>query len=290
VFRFDVSEFPRALSVGAELTDGRWRGEAWTARRAFDFNSIAGIYYRRPTIFEFHPDLSPEERRWAGIEARLGFGGVLAAQEAWLNHPHHIGYAEYKPVQLQIASRCGFQVPRTYVGNDPKSARVFVESLDRAVYKPFGGAGVTDIDGARQVFASFVTSEQVDNDNFIQTMHMLQQWIPKSYDVRLTAVDQQCFAVRIDATTDEAHVDWRSDYQALKYSIIEVPDTVISQVQEFMRQLRLRFGAFDFVVRPDGNWVFLECNANGQWAWIEEETGVPIAAALADALEGDRPA
>jgi len=27
---------------------------------------------------------------------------------------------------------------------------------------------------------------------------------------------------------------------------------------------------------------------NGQWAWIEDETGLPITAALADALQGTR--
>ncbi|MGH3800408.1 MAG: hypothetical protein ACRDTD_09805 [Pseudonocardiaceae bacterium] len=32
----------------------------------------------------------------------------------------------------------------------------------------------------------------------------------------------------------------------------------------------------------------LECNPNGQWAWIEDETGLPISSALADALEGYR--
>jgi hypothetical protein len=31
---------------------------------------------------------------------------------------------------------------------------------------------------------------------------------------------------------------------------------------------------------------FLEANPNGQGAWIENETGLPIAAAIADALEG----
>src|SRR6266851_4864116 len=43
-------------------------------------------------------------------------------------------------------------------------------------------------------------------------------------------------------------------------------------------------GALDFLVTPEGKWVFLEINPNGQWAWIEEETGLPIAAAIADAL------
>jgi len=31
--------------------------------------------------------------------------------------------------------------------------------------------------------------------------------------------------------------------------------------------------------------VFLECNPNGQWLWIELETGMRISEAIADALE-----
>ncbi|MEU9831686.1 hypothetical protein AB0D67_09090 [Streptosporangium sp. NPDC048047] len=34
--------------------------------------------------------------------------------------------------------------------------------------------------------------------------------------------------------------------------------------------------------------VFLECNPNGQWGWLEDATGLPIAAALAGLLlEGE---
>jgi hypothetical protein len=35
----------------------------------------------------------------------------------------------------------------------------------------------------------------------------------------------------------------------------------------------------------DETWCFLECNPNGQWAWLEETAGLPIASALADLLE-----
>jgi hypothetical protein len=47
--------------------------------------------------------------------------------------------------------------------------------------------------------------------------------------------------------------------------------------------LGLNYGAFDFVVTPNDEWV-MECNPAGQWLWLEHETGVPIAAALADLL------
>ena len=50
------------------------------------------------------------------------------------------------------------------------------------------------------------------------------------------------------------------------------------------------FGCFDFTESADtGEWVFLECGANAQWGWLEHETGLPIADAIARHLTGDTP-
>ncbi|GAA1029790.1 MULTISPECIES: ATP-grasp ribosomal peptide maturase [Amycolatopsis] len=288
VFRCDVADFPESLSAGAELSGATWSGQLRTAQRTLDLDDVAGIYYRRPTAFELHPEMSEPERIWAASQARLGFGGLLAAVEPWLNHPHQIGLAEYKPVQLRAAARCGLHVPRTLVTNDPKQARRFVEELGEVVSKPFTSRGVSDAEGYRIPYARKVTAEQCDDENIARTMHMFQQWAPKQYEVRLTVVDDEFFAARIDAATAGAVEDWRTDYAALSYSVIETPNFVRSRVRSLLDLLGLRFGALDFVVAPDGEWSFLECNPNGQWAWIEDETGMPIAAALADALEGKR--
>lgn len=67
--------------------------------------------------------------------------------------------------------------------------------------------------------------------------------------------------------------------------MVRVPDEVAGAVRVMMDRLGLAFGAFDFIVRRDGQWVFIELNPNGQWAWIEQEVGLPISAALADVLE-----
>ena len=49
-------------------------------------------------------------------------------------------------------------------------------------------------------------------------------------------------------------------------------------------RLDLPFGAFDFAVTPDEEWVFLEINPNGQWGWIEDHTGLHITDAIVDHL------
>lgn len=50
-------------------------------------------------------------------------------------------------------------------------------------------------------------------------------------------------------------------------------------------------GPTTWVVSPppsgpsDGSWWFLECNPNGQWAWLESEADLRITCAIADLLE-----
>ena len=51
-----------------------------------------------------------------------------------------------------------------------------------------------------------------------------------------------------------------------------------------MQQLNLSFGAFDFILTPDDEYVFLEVNSSGQSGWIEDITKMPISKAIANTL------
>jgi hypothetical protein len=71
---------------------------------------------------------------------------------------------------------------------------------------------------------------------------------------------------------------------SLRYEVCGTPDEVRCGVVAYLRAFGLIFGAFDFSVTPEGRWWFLECNPAGQWGWLTEETGLPIAEAIADEL------
>ena len=51
-----------------------------------------------------------------------------------------------------------------------------------------------------------------------------------------------------------------------------------------MHALGLVYGAIDMRLTPNGEYVFLEVNPAGQWLFIEQATGQPISAAIAEAL------
>ncbi|HEX5496917.1 MAG TPA: ATP-grasp ribosomal peptide maturase [Mycobacteriales bacterium] len=282
VFRCDPGDFPRSLVLAAELGD-TWTGGLRLPGRSLRLGDIGCAWYRRPTRFEFAEALSPEERRWATHEARLGVGGVLAGLPRWLNHPSDIARAEFKPVQLRAARATGLSVPPTLITNDPEAARVFVSKHDTAVYKPLSGRGVAENGHYKLIFANRLKADEV-TVSVAATAHLFQKWVDKDHEIRLTVVDRTLFAVRIDAGSAAGRIDWRTDYASLRYSVVDVPCDIHDRVLRLLDMLMLRFAALDFVVTPDGEWMFLELNPNGQWAWLQDATGLPIAAAIADAL------
>lgn len=113
---------------------------------------------------------------------------------------------------------------------------------------------------------------------------MIQEWVPKDHDVRLTVVGERCFAVAVHATSPQGRIDWRSRYDELTYRACDTPPAVRAGVVRYLCEFGLGFGAFDFSVTPDGAWWFLECNPAGQWGWLVDETDLPIADAIADEL------
>ncbi len=80
-------------------------------------------------------------------------------------------------------------------------------------------------------------------------------------------------------------IDWRTEYRNLTYEPIQCPDDMRRTLVRFLAHFGLNFGSFDFAVTTDERWWFLECNANGQWAWLEDAAGLPITTAIVDLLE-----
>ncbi|MGQ0773909.1 MAG: MvdC/MvdD family ATP grasp protein [Pseudonocardiales bacterium] len=78
VNRFDLADFPRRVTVNAELRDELgWRGWVKTEDGQIPLGQVKSIYYRRPTSFIFPDDVIGSALTFAAAEARRGFGGLL---------------------------------------------------------------------------------------------------------------------------------------------------------------------------------------------------------------------
>lgn len=275
------------LHAGASLTatyrTGDQRGTLRTASREIDTTRIRSVWVRRPSPYEGPPELSGQDRRFAAEQALWGAGGILASLPGahYVNHPWSNRAAEFKPAQLSTAQGCGFLVPSTVITDDPDEARTFAaQQSGGVVYKPVWNTPYRVDDQPNSVWVREVRAAEI-TDAVSVCPHMFQAKVDKAFDVRVTAVGARLFGVRIDSPD----LDWRYRQDLMTCTPIEVPASVARAVATYLAELRLHYGAFDFAVTPAGDWYFLECNPNGQWAWQPAQTTAAIAQALTDQLE-----
>ncbi|MGH3767078.1 MAG: hypothetical protein ACRDTX_18305 [Pseudonocardiaceae bacterium] len=116
-------------------------------------------------------------------------------------------------------------------------------------------------------------------DGVDTTAHLFQAFQEKRCECRVMAVGvDRLFAVAIHAGSSESYVDWRSDYAALRYEVIETPDHIRAGIARYLHAASLAYSAFDFVITPDGTWVTLEARLRdvgmvGRGVWAAHRRG-----------------
>jgi ATP-grasp ribosomal peptide maturase len=282
VARFNLSDIGPDLISSAHYGDGSMAGRLRTASRAVSLRDVRSLLWRRPLWPEFG-HLSEHDAAHAVAQVRYGLGGVLYGLPGclYVNHPLRNRDAEYKPLQLDLAQRAGFRVPPTLISNDLAEIREFIGAQGPVIHKALRWTSYHLEDGTgASMWTEPVTAAELD-ESVVVAPHLFQAHVPKVADVRVVVVGDQVFPIRIDSDL----LDWRRDYSALKYSVTDLPDGMSGALVKYLRDFGLASGSFDLCIDRDGEFYWLELNPNGQWGWLEAETGLPLAAAFADLLE-----
>ncbi|MGV9687514.1 ATP-grasp ribosomal peptide maturase [Streptomyces sp. NPDC003444] len=287
VVRFNPADIGESLTVSARFgtCPAPVAGQVRTPSRTADLSRVRSVYWRRPEWPSF-PRLSPDDSRFAAAQVRHGLGGTLYALNGplWVNHPLRVAAADHKPAQLALAQRLGFAVPPTLVTNDPCEARAFVRAQGEAISKTLRWTPYTRDGVPVTGWTDPVTADEID-DSVRVVPHLFQARVDKIADLRVLIAGRHTFAVRIDSEL----LDWRKDYSALTYTVEHLPTGVEEALRAYLGHLELVSGSFDLAVDRAGVLWWLELNPNGQWGWLEQETGLPMSAAFADLLAHTEP-
>lgn len=126
VVRMDPAAFPLTVSIDAQLRGSAWEGKLVTGTDVLALEEVRAVWFQSSGTFRFPLELSAEGREHRRVEAKLGFGGVLATLPAmWVNHPSRIAESAYRPYQLAVAGGCGLGVPPTLVTSIPRAVQRF---------------------------------------------------------------------------------------------------------------------------------------------------------------------
>jgi glutathione synthase/RimK-type ligase-like ATP-grasp enzyme len=146
------------------------------------------------------------------------------------------------------------------------------------------------------VYTNLVTPETLEDLHGLYLCPMIfQARVPKALELRVTVVGHQVFTAAVDSQiAAEARVDWRRDQGPLcdAWRPYALPTEVEEKLLRLLDHFRLNFGAIDLILTPGGQYVFLEVNPLGSFAWLEHglwEGRFPVSGAVADLLLGRTP-
>ncbi|MFE5868422.1 ATP-grasp ribosomal peptide maturase [Streptomyces roseifaciens] len=282
VIRFNPGDIGENLTVSARFgtCPAAPAGQARTSSRSADLAGVRSMYWRRPTWPAFE-HLDEPDARFAAAQVRHGLGGTLYALPGclYVNHPLRNFEAEHKPLQLAVAQRLGLTVPPTLVSNDLDEAREFLDVHGEVIYKVLRWTPYRRGETGLTTWTEPVSADELDASVAV-TPHLFQARVDKVADLRVVIVGEKVFAVRIDSGL----LDWRENYGALSYSVAELPSGLEKRLIAYLEHFGLASGSFDLCVDRQGEFHWLELNPNGQWGWLEEQTGLRLAAAFAELL------
>ncbi len=283
VVQIDLAEFPSQRAI-----EFSWGGAGppafWMAHEGRQVNlaDTRAVWWRRVSNFAVDPAVGQGERSaFAQSETAQAMHGMLESLHCpWMNPHLADAAAHHKPYQWSVAQALGLKLPRTLVTTDARAARAFIDSVRPAkvVFKAFLAA-IQDWRETR-----LVEQEDLDRLELVRLAPVIfQEYIP-GVDLRITMVGDDIFAAEIDARQTSYEVDMRMVVGEAKVAAVTLPAPVQHQLRQLQHRLGLVYGAIDMRRTDAGEYVFLEVNPAGQWLFVEQRTGLPIAKAMADYL------
>ena len=291
VFRLNSEDLLRKYKINLYIDEnGLWNGEITDELgRILNLAKLKVAWLRKPDFDFFGKSAESTEQQFIASETKA-FVNILYSIPTikWINDPFIANKAKVKFQQLLLANKYGIKIPKTLITTQPETAKeFFIECGEEILVKTIYTGNVT-INGMNQG----IPSRKIGKDDFYKfykniylSPTQLQEYIEKAFELRITIIGKKVFAVKIDSQAhEETKIDWRLHTQINPHSIFELPAKIERFCIEFLEEQKLLYGAMDFIVTPNNEYVFLENNPFGQYLWLEIETKIPLTEEICNLL------
>ena len=132
-------------------------------------------------------------------------------------------------------------------------------------------------------YTNLMNRQEIENSELRNAPLVAQQAITDKLDLRVTVVGEEYWCAAVTEGGRGISGDWRLKNQNADFSKYVLPEAIGTRCVALTRRLGLSFAAIDLAFSQD-RYYFLELNPTGEWAWLQEQAGFPIAASIAEIL------
>lgn len=198
-----------------------------------------------------------------------------------------------KPFQQMRAAEVGFSVPDSLISNEKSRVVEFENRSPRGlILKSLSGGKIKPGAERSEMPYSIMTMRIEASDittstdaEFALCPHFFQFEIDKEFELRVVVAGEFIRAFKINSQEfQSSSLDWRNGIEVLKFEPFDIGKTTEKKIHAFMKKMGFVFGSIDLIVDNAGTTWFLECNQDGQWAWLDDVVKGELAKAFASEL------
>ena len=230
-------------------------------------------------------------KHWAAREWKALFKLLSSFNKSYTINTLEAKSCLLKPYQQIIAHDSGFCTPTSLITNHKQDLiRFSEESQSGLIMKSLSGGNFVKVhdDGSESyqnvmtMRVSESTIRELDEQDLQYHPHFFQNEIDKEYELRVVVINQDIFAFSINSQESSlTELDWRRGISKLDYELIKLPESTISCINKFMKNMKLFTGSLDLIVDKKGQTFFIECNQDGAWGWLDDVLSGDIANSFA---------
>lgn len=256
------------LEILSELPQNEEVGIAWYRRR---IHAFPGLQY------EFK-DAHFENKRTLGdffnAEFRTLFNYILEkiAPPKWVNDPA-MSMRLNKLFVLQLAEEKGLAIPKTEVLTTKKAVADFISQYPQAIIKPL--SEVIFLEDSKDMHYNML-SKLLDAkglkyvpERFFPSL--IQEAVAKKMEIRVFYLYGKFYAMAIysqnnkNTKNDFRNYDHKRPNRTVPY---QLPSPISAKLEALMQALGFNTGSIDLILTPQGEYVFLEINPEGQFGMV----------------------
>jgi glutathione synthase/RimK-type ligase-like ATP-grasp enzyme len=270
---WNLDESSTGYSIECDSPDDVRTGTMSNIVWAFTAEELTGVYFRNSSwnarkssgpIGHIYPRTSPDVRVLLnGLPCRV------------VNRPESAGSNRSKPYQALIIRRCGFEIPKTLVTNDPREVHTFyAECNGEVVFKSISGVRSAVRRMTRQHFERLVLLEKCPTQ--------FQEFLSGD-NIRVHVIGERLFAVRIQCEAIDYRYAGQEGYSRTMVPAT-LPEDVASKCIRLTKELGLAMSGIDLKETSMGEYFCFEINASPAFPFYESAAQPVIADALAEFL------
>lgn len=258
--------------------------------RETNLSSISSVWWRQKPRFVIPNDSATSlydyyfvHREWNHV---LDYLGLALKDVTNVNDRNRSLIANNKVIQLRYAQDSGLNIPETLISNSHDSVGDFLSRIGPkpCIFKTFTPYMTPS---GNMTYTTLVDHDILESkgDKLKAAPGIFQEFINKSFELRVTIVGSDIFAAKIESKNSErSYVDWRQEIFDDIFTEYRLENDLSQKLLNLHKTFGLVYGAYDLVIDESGKPYFLEVNPFGQWMWLELKLGFPIGERIATEL------